>query len=76
MKLVLHRKNYMPKKIHLLRKFMWKPKKIMHIGAFQVLSVERCYQAEIPGISSHLGKAQTTRKNVFSWYHQNLIIYV
>ena len=73
--LVLHRKNYMPKKIHLLRKFMWKPK-IMHIGAFQVLSVEWCHQAKIPGISGHLDKAQTTRNNIFSWYHQNLIIYI
>jgi hypothetical protein len=54
---------------------MWKPK-IMHIGAFQVLSVEWCHQAKIPGISGHLDKAQTTRNNVFSWYHQNLIIYI
>lgn len=66
----------MLKKIHLLRKFMWKPKKIMHIRAFQVLCVEWCYQTEIPGISNHLDKVQTTRKNVFSWYHHNLIIYI
>jgi hypothetical protein len=39
-------------------------------------SAEWCHQAKIPGISGHLGKAQTTRNNVFSWYHQNLIIYI